>query len=59
MKQLIRQENPTNLWCSVFKKIVQVVANVATQLRHKIAKVVIYFFMSWSHFGEFIGFKWL
>jgi hypothetical protein len=58
MKQLIGQEDPTNLWCNVFLKKIEVVANVVTQLRHKIAKVVIYFiFLRWSHFGEFIGFR--
>jgi hypothetical protein len=45
MKQLIRQEDPTNLCCNVLKKKVQVVANVATQLKHKITKVVIFIFI--------------
>jgi hypothetical protein len=44
MQQLIRQEDPTNLWCNVFFKKIEVVANVVTQLRHKIAKVVILFY---------------
>jgi hypothetical protein len=39
-----------------FLKKVQVVANGATQLRHKIAKVAI-FLLRWSYFGEFIGFR--
>jgi hypothetical protein len=44
MKQFIRQEDPTNLWCNVFFLKVEVVANVITQLKHKIAKVVILFY---------------
>ncbi len=29
---------------------------MATKLIHKIAKVAIFIFLRWSHFGKFVGF---